>query len=152
MTKSMLATLLLSVMFVSGGAVGEAQECGCDDPVDLAILVDRSASISSSDYDDARRLVREFAGRFTVSEDDTHVLIAQFDVDTEVVLEFYQGVTLLNIDAAVNTMSCSCVGTLDFSVRPWEVLSQATSRSWPKLSRNNRGIPVFKQWPRCLTS
>jgi hypothetical protein len=89
--------------------------------VDLMILVDRSASISARDYDKALSFAREFAGRFTLSEEQAHVAIANFDVDVQLVIELFQGVSLGNIDAAVNTMSCACADTLDFSVRPWEV-------------------------------
>jgi hypothetical protein len=90
--------------------------CLCSGPAaktDVVILVDRSASIGQKDYFDAKTTVRDFASHFDLATNGVNILIAHYDTDTEIVLEFYQGVSQANIEAAINTMSCSCgSGTL----------------------------------------
>ena len=120
MLKTVLSTLLLLAMAASANAQSST-DCGCGDPLDLVVLVDRSASISISDYNDARLFAHDFVHQFTVSPELTNVAILQFEEDAELALALDLGFSLLNVDAALNSMSCGCSDTLDFDVRPWEV-------------------------------
>ena len=59
----------------------------------LLLVIDRSASIGTREYTNARATARDFARKFQVSPSGVNVLIAQFDVNVEVILQFFQGVS-----------------------------------------------------------
>jgi hypothetical protein len=48
-----------------------------------------------------------------------NVAIANFDVDASLFLELYEGTSLANVDAALNTASCACQGTLAYNLGAW---------------------------------
>jgi hypothetical protein len=143
-----------SVTGVSTNSISfdEPAQCGgCAEQHDIIILIDRSGSISGTDYDAAKIAARNLAHGFTVSPSQANVAIAQFDTDVEFVMDLYQGVSYLNIDAALNTMSPVCSGTLDYSLRPQEApvgvpvncgrrtsISKALLRSSQYLATNSR--------------
>ena len=112
-----------SVTGASAGSMAfdEPAQCGgCAEQHDILILIDRSGSISETDYKAARTAARNLAHGFTVSPSQAHVAILQFDVDAELVMELFEGISYANIDAALNTMSCGCPSVLDYTVRPQE--------------------------------
>ena len=121
MVRALLHTVLL--LTITAPVVAEEEpSCGCEDPLDVLILVDRSASISRTDYISARQFVHDFTRRLSVSPSQANVAIAQFDTGVDLFLDFVDGWSFGNVDAAINTMSCDCGTTsLDFSLRPWEV-------------------------------
>jgi len=92
----------------------EPTTCVCGDKLDLLILVDRSGSIDKYDFDDARRFARTFTRKFTLSPAQVHVAIALFDTETELIMDFYEGTSHANLDAAINAMKCDCpAGVVD---------------------------------------
>ena len=105
----------------SSGAFYEPEDCVGADRTDLVILLDRSASISSGQYDAARQLIRDFVRDVTISLSQARVAIAHFDVGAQLVLDVFEGTSLANVDAAVSSMTCSCADTLDKKLKPAEV-------------------------------
>jgi len=93
----------------------EPDDCVCQGPtdtkgIDVIVLVDRSRSVGMKDYNRAKGLIRDFAKRLDLSSKNVNLLIANYHIDVDLVLEFYQGTSNHNIDAAVNTMKCDCSG------------------------------------------
>jgi hypothetical protein len=95
--------------------------CVGGDRTDLLILLDRSASIQQATYDAARAFIKSFVQGVTLSPSQVHVGLAQFDVGVQLVEDLFEGTSLPNVDAGVNSMSCACQDTLNRKLKPAEV-------------------------------
>jgi len=60
----------------------------CNVPLDLAIMVDTSGSISRRNFRVLLRFIRDFVNSFEVSEDLTHIAIIQYSTTASVQLRF----------------------------------------------------------------
>lgn len=60
----------------------------CNVPLDLAIMVDTSGSISRRNFQVLLRFIRDFVNSFEVSEDHTHIAIIQYSTTASVQLRF----------------------------------------------------------------
>lgn len=107
------------------GLFDEPADCGNGERLDLLILVDRSASVSSQRYEAARAYVRDLLGRLTISASQVNVAVAHFDVGTELVLPFQYGTSAAVVDAVLGGMSCTCGDTLDPTLMPRELAGKA---------------------------
>jgi hypothetical protein len=120
-TDVLAANLATTVIF------DEPADCRDTDRIDLLFLVDRSASIKSRHYDAARAIIRDVVGGLVVSPSQANVAIANFDVASELVSDFFAGTSARSVDGTTTAMSCGCEGTLDQTLRPREVGKQATT-------------------------
>ena len=60
----------------------------CNIPMDFAILVDSSGSISRRNFNHLKRFVRSVVKSFEVSEDHTHIAIIEYSTKASVQLKF----------------------------------------------------------------
>ena len=60
----------------------------CNVPIDFAIIVDTSGSISRRNFDRLLRFIRSLVDGFQVSEDHTHIAIVEYSTQASVQLKF----------------------------------------------------------------
>lgn len=103
------------------GLFEEPAECRNPERLDLLILIDRSASVSSERYEGARSRVVELLDRLTISPSQVNVALAHLDVGAELVLPFAEGTSRAAVQAALGSMTCTCGDTLDPLLKPKEL-------------------------------
>jgi len=81
----------------------------CEAPVDIALLIDGSGSISSSDFSLMKKFATLLASNVTISEDAAHIAIVQFSDNPRVEISLSDNENA--VLSAISSMSQMCSGT-----------------------------------------
>jgi len=76
----------------------------CTRPVDVAILVDGSSSLTASEFLTAKTFVKDVVGTLDVANTSSRVAVVQFSSTVQTEISFVNGVTQAAVDAAVDAM------------------------------------------------
>eukprot|EP01128_Nolandella_sp_AFSM9_P000453 TRINITY_DN10610_c0_g1_i1.p1 TRINITY_DN10610_c0_g1~~TRINITY_DN10610_c0_g1_i1.p1 ORF type:complete len:1236 (+),score=302.66 TRINITY_DN10610_c0_g1_i1:108-3710(+) len=94
------------VTFETPPAFVASEDCQCSKPLDICIVVDRSASLNPTEFDDEKRFLLNFADQFDLSGSMVGLSIVSFNADYWDSLDIATGVNSGNVVSSINAMSC----------------------------------------------
>jgi hypothetical protein len=104
------------------GSFTPPQGCKCGQPIDIAVVLDRSGSISQTEFQNQRAFVVGFAGSFAYGPFGANLALIHFNTPAWTTLTMTEGINDANVQTAVDklecciddpdmTKSCCCCGT-----------------------------------------
>jgi len=96
--------------------------CKCGQPIDLAVVLDRSGSISQTEFGSQKAFVTGFTSKFAYGPLGANLALVHFNTPAWTTLKMTEGVSDANVNTAVNSLvcctssknlddSCCCCGT-----------------------------------------
>ncbi|MFN2377266.1 MAG: VWA domain-containing protein, partial [Candidatus Binatia bacterium] len=99
----------------------EPEDCSGGERLDLLVMIDRSASVTSVRFEAARVFVADFLRSLAISPSQANIAIATFDIDLQLAVALPEGTSDQNVASGLASLDCTCADTLDPTLRPAEI-------------------------------
>lgn len=84
----------------------ELNSCKCGKPIDIALILDRSGSISVLEFNDEKGFVQDFVAQFDYDQRKANLAIVNFQSAAWLQLAITKGISRNNVAASVDSMGC----------------------------------------------